>query len=85
MSHPFVWVPGGGARHASGDVVPPPGVEFPEGVVVSTLCGVEVSAETGEVAWLWGTCRDCDERTRELVGLEPLAEVERRAGAEVRS
>ncbi|MGJ7907328.1 hypothetical protein ACOQFL_12700 [Actinopolyspora sp. H202] len=52
MSHPFVWVPGGGARHASGDVVPLPGVEFPEGVAVSTLCGAEVSAETGEVAWL---------------------------------
>ncbi|WP_019853331.1 zinc finger protein [Actinopolyspora mortivallis] len=80
MPHPFVWVPGGGARHASEDRVPPPSVEFPEGTVVSTLCGAEVSAEVDEVSWLWRTCRECDERTREIVGLEPLSEIERRVG-----
>ncbi|SFD56222.1 zinc-finger [Actinopolyspora alba] len=82
MSHPFTWVPGDRARHASQDQVPSfSGNEFPPDITVTTLCGQRVTSATGDLAWLWKTCRACDERTREIAGLEPLAEIERRIGA----
>ncbi|NHD18961.1 MULTISPECIES: zinc finger protein [unclassified Actinopolyspora] len=71
MSHPFTWVPGDHARHVSEDPVPPPGVEFPPDLTVTALCGREVTSAAGEIAWLWPTCPDCDDRARELVGAPP--------------
>ncbi|GAB2734815.1 hypothetical protein GCM10027174_04620 [Salinifilum aidingensis] len=66
---PFTWVPAEGHRHASRDDVPPPGREFPPDMSVTTLCGRQVTTATGEVAWFWPTCFDCDERARALVGV----------------
>ncbi|GAB2740193.1 hypothetical protein GCM10027174_12000 [Salinifilum aidingensis] len=89
MPHPFSWVPAQGARHATTDPRPPrSGRVHPPDVVVSTLCGEEVPAAAGEVAWLWETCPDCDERARALVGARSRAEIRahrRDAGAQRRS
>ncbi|NHD18118.1 MULTISPECIES: zinc finger protein [Actinopolyspora] len=74
MSHPFTWVPAAWQRHASRDPVPPPAAEFPQGVLVSTLCGQELTSASGELAWLWGTCPECDDAAREIVGVPSRAE-----------
>ncbi|MHA6801974.1 zinc finger protein [Salinifilum ghardaiensis] len=69
MPYPFTWVPAEGHRHASRDDVPPPGREFPPDMSVTTLCGRQLTTATGEVAWFWPTCFDCDERVRPLAGV----------------
>lgn len=76
MPHPFSWVPAQGARHATTDPRPPNcGRVYPPDVVVSALCGREVAAAVGAVAWLWETCPDCDEHARSLVGASSRAEI----------
>ncbi|PRW64235.1 zinc finger protein [Actinopolyspora mortivallis] len=80
MPHPFTWVPAAEQRHVSRDPVPPPGMEFPDGVVVSTLCGREVTSATGELAWLWTTCPSCDDAAREIVGAPPRPEISSERG-----
>ncbi|MHA6798246.1 zinc finger protein [Bounagaea algeriensis] len=62
-------MPAEGHRHASRDDVPPPGREFPPDMSVTTLCGRQLTTATGEVAWFWPTCFDCDERARPLAGV----------------
>lgn len=51
MPHPFTWVPGERERHASTD--PAPGLAFPAGQEIGTLCGRTVVAEGGVYPWLW--------------------------------
>ncbi|WP_019855644.1 zinc finger protein [Actinopolyspora mortivallis] len=68
---PFTWVPAGGGRHVSEDRRPSGRTQFPEGQVVSTLCGQALEAREGELAWLWWTCPTCDTRAREIVGAPP--------------
>ncbi|PRW62952.1 zinc finger protein [Actinopolyspora mortivallis] len=80
MSHPIAWVPAERARHASTDPVSRRGCrEYPEGQRVTTLCGQTVEACEGELAWLWWTCPDCDDRARELVGAPPRPDVGQRS------
>lgn len=67
--HPFTWVPAEGHRHASRDDVPSPAREFPPDMSVMALCGRQITTATGDVAWFWPTCFDCDERARTLAGL----------------
>ncbi|WP_084792131.1 zinc finger protein, partial [Actinopolyspora mortivallis] len=76
---PFTWVPADKGRHVSKDVVPAGRVQFPEGQVVSTLCGRTVEACEGDVPWLWWTCPECDTRAREIVGAPPRSDVGRQA------
>lgn len=69
--HPFHWVPADGRRHASTDEHPPGASMYPDGTTVTTLCDRTVSAETGEMAWLWRTCPKCHVAARALAGLSP--------------
>lgn len=66
MSHPFRWVPADGQRHASRH--PTTGGGYPPGLTVSTLCGLDVHARTGDLPWLWPTCADCNLEARRIVG-----------------
>ncbi|MHA6802919.1 zinc finger protein [Salinifilum ghardaiensis] len=76
MPHPFSWVPGQGARHATTDPRPPhSGLVYPPDVPVSALCGRAVTTAGGVTAWLWETCPECDERARALVGAPSRAEI----------
>lgn len=76
MPHPFSWVPGGGARHATTDPRPPgSGCVYPAEVAVSALCGTEVTTAAGELSWLWATCPGCDERARAMVGAPSRAAI----------
>lgn len=75
MPHPFTWVPGERERHASTD--PAPGLAFPAGQEIGTLCGRTVVAEGGVYPWLGPTCPACDSRARKLVGAPPCAEYQR--------
>ncbi|QUH05359.1 hypothetical protein HUO13_35365 [Saccharopolyspora erythraea] len=69
--HPFHWVPANGARHASID---PQGAgnAYVPGVEITTLCTRRVAAETGDMAWLWETCPECNAAARVLAGLPPM-------------
>lgn len=58
--HPFHWVPAVGQRHASADEHPPGASIYPDGTKVTTLCERTVKAATGDIAWLWETCPDCN-------------------------
>ena len=69
MPHPFHWVPAEGARHATCDVRPC-GCRFPVGTRVTTLCGAQVVADDGDLAWLWGTCPACNAVARRLAGVD---------------
>ncbi|KAA5829203.1 hypothetical protein F1721_26420 [Saccharopolyspora hirsuta] len=71
--HPFHWTPADGQRHASADAHPPGALVYPDGTEVTTLCERTVLAESGDMAWLWPTCADCNAAARALVGLPPLA------------
>ncbi|MBB5156409.1 zinc finger protein [Saccharopolyspora phatthalungensis] len=62
--HPFHWVPADGKRHASTD--PKPAKGYPSGLVVATLCGHQLAAEKTDLAWLWETCRTCDDKAHAL-------------------
>ena len=62
--HPFHWVPAEGQRHASAGAQPPGG--YPSGASVRTLCEQELRADTGELAWLWGTCPPCNKQAHVL-------------------
>ncbi|KAA5830206.1 zinc finger protein [Saccharopolyspora hirsuta] len=68
--YPFHWVPAAGQRHAS-LAEKPVGCAYPTGTQVETLCQQEVSADNSEVAWLWGTCAECNREARRLAGVEP--------------
>lgn len=57
--HPFHWLPAAGARHASADSQQL-GHRYAPGAEVTTLCDKRVKAESGEIAWLWETCPDCN-------------------------
>lgn len=65
--HPFHWVPAGGARHASTDAKETVG-NYPTGTVVKTLCGDDVTADNGQLAWLWPTCPACNAEAHRLAG-----------------
>ncbi|GAA4837227.1 hypothetical protein GCM10025787_16730 [Saccharopolyspora rosea] len=58
--HPFHWVPGDGARHASLDARPEGVFLHPTGAEVRTLCGLDVLADNSQLAWLWETCPECN-------------------------
>ncbi|MBB5152500.1 zinc finger protein [Saccharopolyspora phatthalungensis] len=62
--HPFHWVRADGKRHASTD--PKPRMGYPTGCVVGTLCGHQLAAENTDPAWLWETCRTCDDKAHAL-------------------
>lgn len=68
--YPFHWVPAAGQRHASLDAKPV-GCAYPTGTQVETLCQQAVSADSSELAWLWGTCVECNRKARQLAGVEP--------------
>ncbi|MDA3647990.1 hypothetical protein LZ318_22675 [Saccharopolyspora indica] len=71
--HPFHWAPAAGQRHASADEHPPGAAVYPNGTEITTLCGLAVEADAGDMAWLWPTCVDCNAAARTLAGVPPLA------------
>ncbi|WP_433868789.1 zinc finger protein [Saccharopolyspora sp. CA-218241] len=64
--HPFHWVPADGERHATTAGRPLGG--YSDGTVLETLCGRELRAVSGELAWLWFTCPDCDHEAHRMAG-----------------
>lgn len=64
--HPFHWIPAQGERHASRDPYPGGVQGYPDGATVSTLCGQDVTADSGAVAWLWDTCQRCNDAAHVL-------------------
>ncbi|MEV0704202.1 zinc finger protein [Saccharopolyspora sp. NPDC050389] len=64
--YPFHWVPAEGRRHASLDSRP--GVGYPTGMEVSTLCEQRLLAEDSELGWLWSTCGDCNAEAHRIAG-----------------
>ncbi|GAA4885067.1 hypothetical protein GCM10023222_49630 [Saccharopolyspora cebuensis] len=62
--HPFRWVPGDGARHAT---TAPRCCECGEQTEVETLCGVVVKTDRSELAWLWRTCAPCNTEAHKIV------------------
>lgn len=68
--YPFSWVPAAGARHASGEEKPLGG--WPDGTVVTTLCGQKLPSASGQLAWLWETCPACSVAAHKLAGV-PMA------------
>lgn len=69
--YPFSWVPANEARHASSDKRPTGG--WPDGTELTALCGRKIQAASGELAWLWPTCAECDAAARILAGLPPIS------------
>jgi hypothetical protein len=67
-SHPFVWRPLAGQRHA----IDRKDRTVPLGESIQCLCGERhPRGPEGEVEWLWPTCKRCWDLTCEIVGLRP--------------
>ncbi|WP_312864254.1 zinc finger protein [Saccharopolyspora phatthalungensis] len=53
-------------RHATPDQRPAGG--WPEDAEVTALCNRRIRPESGELAWLWPTCPECDVAAHVLAG-----------------
>lgn len=49
------------------------GHHHPTGTEVTTLCGRQLAADNGELAWLWGTCPDCYTSACRAAGVDATA------------
>ncbi|WP_168584997.1 zinc finger protein [Saccharopolyspora sp. ASAGF58] len=65
--HPFSWAPAAGQRHATTDQRPAGG--WPDGAEITALCDRHVRPESGELAWLWPTCPECNKAAHVLAGI----------------
>ncbi|MCI2421527.1 hypothetical protein MOQ72_29240 [Saccharopolyspora sp. K220] len=57
-------------RHASSERLPPGG--WPDGGVITVLCGEKVHVDNSPLAWLWETCPGCNVEAHALAGV-PMA------------
>ncbi|MGH3937621.1 MAG: zinc finger protein [Pseudonocardiaceae bacterium] len=65
-SHPFVWFPLSGQRHA----IDRRDRNVPLGTPMRCLCGVSYPrGADGDMEWLWKTCERCWDETCSIVGV----------------
>ncbi|MGH3835770.1 MAG: zinc finger protein [Pseudonocardiaceae bacterium] len=76
-SHPFVWFPLAGQRHA----IDRRDRNVPFGSPMRTLCGGSYPrGPDGDMEWLWITCEPCWDAACKIVGIRPRRRAALRAG-----